>query len=327
MNNNDIMVSIICTVFNHEKYLRKCLDGFVEQKTNFKYEVLIHDDASTDSSADIIREYEAKYPDLIKPIYQTENQYSKGIKIWWTYLFPRAKGKYIALCEGDDYWCDKYKLQRQFDALEKHSDCVFCTHKVRNIFEDGTYKKTTIPSFKLNNIKIPSASWIRLLCTGMPFQTSSYFFRSEIVKKCIDSLPKFISVSKVGDVPLMLLYANEGKCLYIDKEMSCYRNNSVGSWSNTQRSLDDQIFSCRNCIERMESFDEYSDYKYSKWVNISILRSKLNIETINNRYKSCFKKEYRSILYTYTLKNQLSFIFFALFPFLRPVYKKLRYKQ
>ena len=85
------------------------------QKTDFPFEILIHDDASTDGTADIIREYEAKYPDIIKPIYQTENQYSKGIKVSQVYQFPRAKGKYIALCEGDDYWTDPYKLQKQVD--------------------------------------------------------------------------------------------------------------------------------------------------------------------------------------------------------------------
>lgn len=89
----EIAVSVLCLVYNHEKYLRKCLDGFVNQKTNFKFEVIINDDASTDKSADIIREYEEKYPDIIKPIYQTENQYSKGVKLSAVYQYPRVKGK------------------------------------------------------------------------------------------------------------------------------------------------------------------------------------------------------------------------------------------
>ena len=116
--NNEILVSICCITYNHEKYIRDAIEGFLMQKTDFPFEVLIHDDASTDGTADIIREYETKYPDIIKPIYQTENQYSKGIKISATYNYPRAKGKYIALCEGDDYWIDPYKLQKQVDFLE-----------------------------------------------------------------------------------------------------------------------------------------------------------------------------------------------------------------
>ena len=119
MNNKDIKVSVCCTVYNHEKYLRKCLDGFVMQKTNFAFEVLINDDKSTDSSADIIREYYEKYPDIIVPVFQTENQYSKGVDIIDDILIPMAKGKYIALCEGDDYWCDENKLLLQYDYMEQ----------------------------------------------------------------------------------------------------------------------------------------------------------------------------------------------------------------
>ena len=117
---SDIKISIICNAFNHARYIRDTLDGFVMQKTDFKFEILIHDDASTDETADIIREYEAKYPDLIKPIYQKENQYSKDVWITDVFQLRRSKGKYIALCEGDDYWTDPDKLQKQYDALESH---------------------------------------------------------------------------------------------------------------------------------------------------------------------------------------------------------------
>ena len=119
---NDILVSISCATYNHESYIRQCLDGFVMQKTNFEFEILIHDDASTDGTTTIIREYVDKYPNLIKPIFQIENQYSKGVPISQTYNWPRARGKYIALCEGDDYWTDPYKLQKQVDFLEANPE-------------------------------------------------------------------------------------------------------------------------------------------------------------------------------------------------------------
>ncbi|HHX61228.1 MAG TPA: glycosyltransferase [Epulopiscium sp.] len=110
MTDKTPLVSICCLAYNHEKFIRQALDGFIMQESNFPIEVLIHDDASTDDTANIIREYEKKYPEIIKPIYQTENQYSKGVGISVTYNFPRAKGKYIAMCEGDDYWTDPYYL-------------------------------------------------------------------------------------------------------------------------------------------------------------------------------------------------------------------------
>ena len=119
MEDNNIMVSICCITYNQEKFIRQALDGFLMQKTNFKYEIIIHDDASTDNTANIILEYEKKYPDIIKPIYQTENQYSKGKKPTLI-TYKAAQGKYIALCEGDDYWIDENKLQLQVDYMEKN---------------------------------------------------------------------------------------------------------------------------------------------------------------------------------------------------------------
>lgn len=126
MEQSNIVVSVICNTYNHEPYIRQCLDGFVMQKTDFSFEVLIHDDASTDKTADIIREYEAQYPDIIKPIYQAENQYSKKTGIMKTFQYPRVKGKYIALCEGDDYWIDPLKLQKQVDFMEANPKCSLC---------------------------------------------------------------------------------------------------------------------------------------------------------------------------------------------------------
>ena len=122
------LLSIICITYNHKDFIRQALEGFVMQKTNFKFEVLIHDDASTDGTADIIREYEAKYPDIIKPIYQKENQFSKGVHILKTFIYPRVLGKYVALCEGDDYWTDPNKLQKQVDFLEAHPEYSGCFH-------------------------------------------------------------------------------------------------------------------------------------------------------------------------------------------------------
>jgi len=129
----NIVVSVICNAFNHEPYIRAALEGFVMQKTNFAFEVLIHDDASTDKTAEIIREYEVKYPELIKPIYQTENQYSKDRGLVSKIQYGRMKGQYIAFCEGDDYWTDPLKLQKQVDALEAHPEADMCAHRAQRL--------------------------------------------------------------------------------------------------------------------------------------------------------------------------------------------------
>lgn len=120
-----VQVSILCAAYNHEPYIRDALEGFVRQKTDFPYEVIINDDASGDNTAAVIREYEQKYPDIIKPIYQTENQYYHVVSMVTDILLPHAAGKYLALCEGDDYWIDENKLQMQYDYMEAHPDCTF----------------------------------------------------------------------------------------------------------------------------------------------------------------------------------------------------------
>lgn len=122
----NIKVSICCLTFNHEKFIQRTLDSFLMQETKFDFEILIHDDASTDRTVEIIKEYQEKYPNIIKPIFQSENQWSKGITaLSATYNFPRAKGSYIAMCEGDDYWTDSSKLQEQVDFLDIHSEYSF----------------------------------------------------------------------------------------------------------------------------------------------------------------------------------------------------------
>ena len=138
MLKGDPLVSIRCLVYNHEPYLRQCLDGFVMQKTTFPFEAIVHDDASTDGSAAIIREYAEKYPDIIKPIYETENQFSKGgnflSRIMNNATHPNSR--YIAVCEGDDYWTDPNKLQLQVDFLESHPDYYMTCHGYTYYFQD-----------------------------------------------------------------------------------------------------------------------------------------------------------------------------------------------
>ena len=125
-SSRDIMVTVLCIVYNHEPYLRECLEGIVTQETDFKFQVIIHDDCSTDNSADIIREYASKYPDLIIPIFEEENVYAH-VGAFDLFLRSYIKGKYFAYCEGDDYWCDKNKLQLQYDFLERFPDYTYCS--------------------------------------------------------------------------------------------------------------------------------------------------------------------------------------------------------
>lgn len=218
----EIQVSVICCTYNHEKYIREALDSFIMQITDFQFEVLVHDDASTDGTAHIIREYEEKYPELIVPIYQKENQYSKGIRFSKEYIFPRVKGKYIAICEGDDYWIDPYKLQKQYDAMEEHPEVDMCAHsaiKKRNGETVGLIK----PREKKCIIKTEDV----ILGGGGFFATNSLFYRTDMRR----NEPGFVKHLSF-DYTLQIWGSLRGGVLYLPEEMSVYRLSVDGSWTN-----------------------------------------------------------------------------------------------
>lgn len=270
MENNEIIVSIVCVVFNHEQYLERCLQGFVMQQTNFKYEILIHDDASTDGSVDIIKKYISQYPDLFKPIFQKENQFSKGVGIWRTIMFPRAKGKYIALCEGDDYWTDPLKLQKQVDALETHPECMMVFHRILTYSQkDKHFVKAKQYNGKTGYVKNEDI----ILKGGLFVPTCSMLFR----KKQITPLffKSYIRQCHVGDYPLQILCAVMGKCYYLADVMAVYRIGNPSSWMGKQKR--DDI--CRNLkgykseLDMLEGFmQDFPNYEvtFKKRINYYI---------------------------------------------------------
>src|SRR5690554_6611920 len=162
-NNIEPLVSICSITYNHGPYIRQCLDGFLMQKTTFPVEILIHDDASTDGTEEIIREYKVKYPHIIKPLYEVENQWIKGRRGSAVFNFPRAQGKYIALCEGDDYWTDPFKLQKQVEFLEENLDYSACTHS-NYISKEGVLTKSS-SRIRTKSLILEDLVW------GIPFQT------------------------------------------------------------------------------------------------------------------------------------------------------------
>lgn len=228
------LVSICCIAYNQEHFIRKCLDGFLMQDINFPFEIIIHDDASTDRTADIIREYEAKHPKIIKPIYQTENQYSKLGRILVPFLFPLVKGKYVALCEGDDYWTDPLKLQKQVDFLEKNPDYSMCFHPVKVIYEDGSKPDEILPSPEQRFNK--DILGLEDLLVRNFIYTNSVMYRWRFAKENVkDFFPKNILP---GDWFLHMLHAQVGKIGYIDEVMAAYRRHAGGLWWESDKNAD-----------------------------------------------------------------------------------------
>lgn len=212
-------VSIFCLTYNQNDYIRQCLDSLLMQKTDFEYEILINDDASDDGTADILKEYRKKYPEKIRLNLQTENQYSMGVRnMIPRFLLPKARGEYLAMCEGDDYWTAPDKLQIQVDFLEKHPDYSMCFHPVRVVFENGEQQDAIFPeSSKKNDFTTEK------LITANFIQTNSVMYRKQnYINLAIDIMP--------GDWYLHLFHAQFGKIGFINKVMSVYRRHEGGIW-------------------------------------------------------------------------------------------------
>ena len=226
------LVSVCCICYNHAKYLRQALDSVIAQKTSFPFEIIIHDDASTDGSQKIILEYQQKYPNLVFPLLQNENQYSKGVQLFNTFILPQIKGELYITLECDDFWCDETKLQKQVDALREHPDCVMCVHRVCVVHEDGTPKGECVPQQPLPSQIIDEEENIKLVAHNTLFHTTCRLTRTEIKRRLIEESPSWYTVSRfAGDRPEMLYFACAGNVCYIEDTLTCYRQGSVGSYT------------------------------------------------------------------------------------------------
>ncbi|MCQ2104263.1 MAG: glycosyltransferase [Fibrobacter sp.] len=237
--NDQPLVSILCAAFNQEKYIAQTIEGFLMQKVDFPVEIIIHDDASTDRTADIIRKYEKEYPNKIKGIYQTENQYSKKVPIWDTFIYPKATGKYFAECEGDDYWTDPNKLKMQVDFLESHEDYVAIGHNVRIVDDSGAPMTQDNPIwrkwFTTYTCMEDRDYTLQDFEKGIMFGHScTRIFRSSIQKRQADPNRKEIKMSHTnGDVALSLRCFCTGKVRCCSLVAADHRKSiSNDSWTS-----------------------------------------------------------------------------------------------
>lgn len=225
MKNN--VVAIRCCTYNHEPYIRDALEGFVMQKTDFPFVAIVHDDASTDRTAEIIREYAEKYPDIIKPIYETENQYSKrdgSLARIMNKACEATGAKYIAMCEGDDYWTDPLKLQKQVDFLESHPDYSMCFHGVE-VINVGT----KVVDQKCSSVKDKDYNSYDILYNWSVPTCAAMLKKDCVLYKPVD--PDFI----VGDNVLWASCLLRGKIRGISDKMGIYRRIMTGWTAVSQK--------------------------------------------------------------------------------------------
>ncbi len=258
---DEVLVSIICKTYNHKAYIESALQGFISQKTTFRFEVLVHDDASTDGTTAIVKKYADLYPDIIFPIIQTVNQYRKNIDISQKYILPKAKGKYIAVCEGDDYWCDKLKLQKQVDFLEKHYDYSSCCSN-SYVIDVRTGEKTLFNS-RVGDCDL-SLEDVVLKMGSESYQSASLLYRKELEFMWREEQPPIFGLlDHAGDYPMRIYLLLKGKTRYFSDVMTVYRKNVLGSWSDRQNRKSDgeKVESYFSMIKCLRAVDLYTEYK------------------------------------------------------------------
>lgn len=256
MAENEIVVSILCTAFNHEKYIAQCLDSLLSQKTTFQYEIIVHDDASTDHTADIIREYEKKANGKIVAIYQQENQFSKHIAIVPTILLPMARGKYLATCECDDFWTCDDKLQKQVDFLESHPDYVMCTHAAYYANENGKLDQKSFFTALDHDSELTMEDILSRWC----FATNSRLIRKEVFPH---EKPPYQGKCVNGDFAMAVYLALRGRVYYINQLMCAYRQNSVSSLSvQNKKNKELAVQRKQEFINMLTRIDDYTGSVY-----------------------------------------------------------------
>ncbi len=294
---SEVEVSVICLAYNHEKYIERCLEGFVRQKTDFLFEVFIHDDASTDNTAEIIKQYAHNYPDIIKPIFQQENKYSKSIPIIKTYIAPLIKGKYIAICEGDDCWIDDQKLQIQYDYMTEHPECSICTHNaiVRNYKNNETWVVTQERKERDYTIEEIIKSG------GNLFATNSIFIKREFYL----NQPSCFRCPGVGDYQIVFYAAIQGRCHYLPSIMSKYNANTTGSWTDRiWNNPEKRIQHLKEFIAMLNAVNDYYNHRFELAIYEKITSLEFEILKLTGDYSGMRKKKYRVLYKEYLKKNK-----------------------
>lgn len=293
---NGVVVSIRCFTFNHQNYIEKCLDSLLMQQTDFPFRIVVHDDASTDGTAGIVKEYQRSFPNIIIAVVEGSNLYSRDDGTLQHAVDRYITGKYVAICEGDDFWVDDRKLQKQVDFLERENDYVACGHAAYYADESGRLMEDRFFNYGKGSREIKTEDII----TDWVMATNSLVYKNECVPN--NEIP-YLQKARNRDFALISFLTLQGKFYYFDERMSAYRVVSTNSvMDQCRNNFAFRIDMNSRFVEMLYSMDEYTKGKFHKLIE---KRAR------NMTYASCYdiiinrpKEHYRSV-YKY---NKLTFI-------------------
>ena len=246
-------VSVLVTTYNHENYIEQAIDSILMQRVNFDCEIIIGEDCSTDQTRDLVIDYQKANPERIRLFLAEKNLGSSGNLIFEK-IFRIAQGDYIAILDGDDYWTDPNKLQKQVDFLDNHSECAVCFHAVRVFYEDRNQDSWISGSKK-------EISTLEDLLEANFIQTCSIMFRRGL----IDSFPDWYKNSQIGDWELLIFNAQHGYIGYIDEVMGAYRRHSGGVYTSS-----DRVSRLNAMITMYKNINAYLEHQYHKTIKMMI---------------------------------------------------------
>lgn len=272
------VVSVCMITYNHAAYISQAIESVLSQKTRFTIELVIGEDGSPDDTRKICLDYQKKYPDAIRLFLPDENQ---GMMKNLMHCLQLCKGRYIAFCEGDDYWIDPFKLQKQIDFLEQHPDHSLCYHDALIVYE----RKAAPPSY-FSSLQGDQTVGEEDLLSRWMIPSASMVFRREVVA---DLRPWMEQIAH-GDLLIHLLSMDKGRIRYIDQMMSVYRVSLEGT-SMTARFRQKQDYLLKKIEFLFSHFDEYTDFRHTKALKKAFERRRF-VNKFGKRYKEIGKWAY-----------------------------------
>ena len=287
MQTQQALVTVILPTHNHAPFIAQAIESVLMQETDFPFDILLHDDASTDGTADVCRDYAARYPEKITLIAQTVNQYTIDRRIQSHILIPRVNAKYTAILDGDDYWIDPLKLQKQVDYLEAHPDCTLCIGGA-DLVDVNNQVIGHVKPYEIDRIVDP----VDMIKGGGGFNaTNTIVMPTQLLK----NLPEFADHVEAEDIPFQLLGALTGYAYYLADTLMAYRLAVPGSWSTRQyaSAMETRIKTSRDLIALNEGYDAYSGGKYHDAFVQAIHYQEFLILTYQHKIKEAKRPPYR----------------------------------
>ena len=297
---NDELIVIVMT-YNQKEYISKALDSILSQKVGIDFSILIHDDCSNDGTYEILLDYQKRYPKKIQIIHQETRKFLKdGFNLMiYKYVVPHINSKYVAYCDGDDYWCDDSKLQKQLDFMKSHPDYSLCYHSAYQMKNDGEISS----KWFFSEDKDIDMSELVNDKPGIRIATSSIFLKKEIF---VD-FPEWRKQFPVEDVPMYMMAAMYGKIHCMHDIMCVYRQFASGSWtSQNKNNLERKLKHLIGIKEATIIFNEWSNHKYEDLVASQIKGCNFRIALLTNDYEVIFDKTNKHLLKRLPFKDRLS---------------------